>query len=816
MKRIIRSLLVLCLSLSLWLAPAAYAESGSEACSVTTTETWADFSRAAIDLINSAKGDVHTASVGSDYESGRLIVKMEGELPDISAFEPKAIIRDPENHYLIQFSSAKKAEECAAFLETDENVIYVEPDRIVSLADEPVEEYAPTDGNAAADGDGPEDGDAATDGDAPQTEAKSWGVSAIHADQYAADLISRGQTPRVIVAVVDTGVELSHPMLSGRLVDGYDFNEGDYIPNDENGHGTHVSGTIVDCTPGLNAMIMPIRVMDATGRGYFSTIALGIRYAAENGASVINMSFGGPGDDPYGDEAIALALQNGATPVAAAGNEAENNDKVHITPANNEECITVAAAGQDMSNAWFSNYGSAVDLAAPGVDILSAVLDQKYDYYSGTSMATPHVAAAAAMLLCDNPGLSPAAVSSMLRNAATDLGPIGWDPHYGAGFLNLDPFIQRPEYYTVSYMANGGQGAPRSQKKTPGEPLTLSSGKPVALEEYEKFTVKLDANGGVVNPASLSALKTTRYTFLNWNTRLDGSGRSYSPGDVYTDDESMTLYAQWDRKSETSTVKLPTPTREGYTFMGWATASDATSGSTDDVQPYGSMTLYAVWRESDVWSGSWGKLNWTLGKTGGALVISGSGAMDDFASADAWLAYREDIQSVVIESGVTSVGSYAFSRCKGLTSVSIPDSVTEVGEYAFHGCAGLTDVIFGGTQEQWSAVSIGASNAPLTDAAIRFGVVPDCVLPAFLTEIGEEAFSGAAFRYVKLPETTTVIGRLAFAECPNLRYIYIPAATTDIDRYAFVDVTDLTVFGKAGSYAETFADARGFHFVAVP
>ena len=816
MKRIIRSFLVLCMSLSLWLAPAAYAESGSEACSVTTTETWADFSRAAIDLINSAKGDVHSASVGSDYESGRLIVKVEGELPDISAFEPKAIIRDPENHYLIQFSSAKKAEECAAFLETDENVIYVEPDRIVSLADEPVEEYAPTDGNAAADGDGPEDGDAATDGDAPQTEAKSWGVSAIHADQYAADLISRGQTPRVIVAVVDTGVELSHPMLSGRLVDGYDFNEGDYIPNDENGHGTHVSGTIVDCTPGLNVMIMPIRVMDATGRGYLTTIALGLRYAAENGASVINMSYGGPGDDPYGDEAIALALQNGATPVAAAGNEAENNDKVHISPANNEKCITVAAAGQDMSNAWFSNYGSAVDLAAPGVDILSAVLDQKYDYYSGTSMATPHVAAAAAMLLCDNPGLSPAAVSSMLRNAATDLGPIGWDPHYGAGFLNLDPFIQRPEYYTVSYMANGGQGAPRSQKKTPGEPLTLSSGKPVALEEYEKFTVKLDANGGTVNPASLSALKTTRYTFQGWNTRLDGSGRSYSPGDVYTDDESMTLYAQWDRKSETSTVKLPTPTREGYTFMGWATASDATSGSTDDVRPDGSMTLYAVWRESDVWSGSWGELNWTLGKTGGALVISGSGAMDDFASADAWLAYREDIQSVVIESGVTSVGSYAFNRCKGLTSVSIPDSVTEVGEYAFHGCAGLTDVIFGGTQEQWSAVSIGASNAPLTDAAIRFGVIPDCVLPAFLTEIGEEAFSGAAFRYVKLPETTTVIGRLAFAECPNLRYIYIPAATTDIDRYAFVDVTDLTVFGKAGSCAETFADARGFHFVAVP
>ena len=816
MKRIIRSLLVLCLSLSLWLAPAAYAESGSEACSVTTTETWADFSRAAIDLINSAKGDVHTASVESDYESGRLIVKMEGELPDISAFEPKAIIRDPENHYLIQFSSAKKAEECAAFLETDENVIYVEPDRIVSLADEPVEEYAPTDGNAAADGDGPEDGDAATDGDAPQTEAKSWGVSAIHADQYAADLIARGQTPRVIVAVVDTGVELSHPMLSGRLVDGYDFNEGDYIPNDENGHGTHVSGTIVDCTPGLNVMIMPIRVMDAKGSGYFSTIALGIRYAAENGASVINMSFGGPGDDPYGDEAIALALQNGATPVAAAGNEAENNDEVYLSPANNEECITVAAAGQDMSNAWFSNYGSAVDLAAPGVDILSAVLDQKYDYYSGTSMATPHVAAAAAMLLCDNPGLSPAAVSSMLRNAATDLGPTGWDPHYGAGFLNLDPFIQKPEYYTVSYMANGGEGAPRSQKKTPGEPLTLSSGKPVALEKYEEFTVKLDANGGTVNPASLSALKTTRYTFQGWNTRLDGSGRSYSPGDVYTDDESMTLYAQWDRKSETSTVKLPTPTREGYTFMGWATASDATSGSTDDVQPYGSMTLYAVWRESDVWSGSWGELNWTLGKTGGALVISGSGAMDDFTSADAWLAYREDIQSVVIESGVTSVGSYAFSRCKGLTSVSIPDSVTEVGEYAFHGCAGLTDVIFGGTQEQWSAVSIGAGNAPLTDAAIRFGVVPDCVLPAFLTEIGEEAFSGAAFRYVKLPETTTVIGRLAFAECPNLRYIYIPAATTDIDRYAFVDVTDLTVFGKAGSCAETFADARGFRFVAVP
>ena len=169
-----------------------------------------------------------------------------------------------------------------------------------------------------------------------------------------------------------------------------------------------------------------------------------------------------------------------------------------------------------------------------------------------------------------------------------------------------------------------------------------------------------------------------------------------------------------------------------------------------------------------------------------------------------------------IPDGVTKIKRHAFMLCSDIISIVIPDSVIEIGEEAFNGCTNLTDVSFGGTQEQWSAVSIGINNAPLTGAAIRFGLVPDCVLPAFLTEIGEEAFSGAAFRYVKLPETCTVIGRLAFADCPNLRYIYIPAATTDIDRYAFVDVTDLTVFGKAGSYAETFANARGFSFVAVP
>ena len=182
--------------------------------------------------------------------------------------------------------------------------------------------------------------------------------------------------------------------------------------------------------------------------------------------------------------------------------------------------------------------------------------------------------------------------------------------------------------------------------------------------------------------------------------------------------------------------------------------------------------------------------------------------------------YCTSLRSVTIPSSVTSIGAGAFWNCDFLTSVTIPSSVTSIGDYAFSGCSSLTDVYYEGSQEQWAAISKDQGNDPLDVATIHYNTViipnPDLILPASLKTIEEEAFSGGAFVYVKLPEGTETIQARAFADSPNLKYIYIPESTTAIDGTAFENVTNLTILGKQGSSAENYAAANGFAFRESP
>ena len=407
----------------------------------------------------------------------------------------------------------------------------------------------------------------------------SWGVSGTHADAYADDLKSRNKTSAVKVAVVDTGVDSTHKFLKGRVKSGYDFIDNDIKPSDGNGHGTHVSGTIVDCTPGLNVQIIPVRVLGNDGSGTTLTVGEGVRFAADHGADVINLSLGG-GHSNYLDECIQYAIKHNVTVVVAAGNEHANTR--YACPAHIAKCITVSAVDQSKERAYFSNYGEAVDIAAPGVGIKSCIPGNKYATWNGTSMATPHVAAAAAMILLDNPGLSPNQVESKLRSAATDIGASGWDEYYGAGYLNLNPFVQsKPKQFTVAYNANGGSGAPANQTKTEGISLTLSSAVPV-----KSCTVTIDHGTGYTESRSIPA------TFTGWNTQPNGSGTAYARGGSYTADANVTLYAQWQHGVLGA---LPNITRAGYTFAGWYTAASGGSAVTASTVVTSNMTVYAHW-----------------------------------------------------------------------------------------------------------------------------------------------------------------------------------------------------------------------------
>ena len=254
-----------------------------------------------------------------------------------------------------------------------------------------------------------------------------WGLPTIHAPE-AWDLTTGSRTVRV--AVVDTGVEYDNADLAANITKlGLDFYSGDSDPRDENGHGTHVAGTIGALGNGFGVVgvnwqvdLMPIRVLGATGSGTTATIANGFVHAAQNGARIVNASLGGSSYDPVLEAAVANAP--GTLFVVAAGNGGsdrvgDDNDAFARAvypcnlPAPNIVCVAATDATDTL--ATFSNYGTtSVDVAAPGVGITSTYVGGIYASLSGTSMATPHVAGVAALMLARNPAATVAQLRASL------------------------------------------------------------------------------------------------------------------------------------------------------------------------------------------------------------------------------------------------------------------------------------------------------------------------------------------------------------------------------------------------------------------
>ncbi|MNK60372.1 Thermophilic serine proteinase precursor [compost metagenome] len=283
--------------------------------------------------------------------------------------------------------------------------------------------------------------------------------------------VARGKG--VIVAVVDTGVDLSHPDLRENLVSGISFvnqvevedwdNPGQTLvepfankgPIDDHGHGTHVAGTIAAAMNGIgvvgaapNAKIMPVKVLSHTRSGFGSDVASGIVWAVEHGAKVINLSLGVYGGSKPVERAVRYALAKGVVVVAAMGNDREDSYLeygIHPSyPAALPGVIAVGATDDRDQVASFSNAGKWISVSAPGVDILSTTptyevsdpLPYEYGSMSGTSMASPYVSGVAALLLSLYPNMTPAQVKARLESTADDVGIPGFDTFTGHGRIN--------------------------------------------------------------------------------------------------------------------------------------------------------------------------------------------------------------------------------------------------------------------------------------------------------------------------------------------------------------------------------------------
>lgn len=244
-----------------------------------------------------------------------------------------------------------------------------------------------------------------------------------------------------VIAVVDTGVDGSHDDLSGRLVAGYNAIKPGSSSKDGNGHGTMVAGVAAAGTNnGMGVAgaawlgrIMPIKVLNSDGSGQDWHIVNGIRWAAGHGAKVINVSLGGFEDNPALRDAVAYATSKGALVVAAAGNFGAN---LPVYPAAYPQVLAVGATDHSARLTDFSSWGSWVDVAAPGFDIVGPWLNDEYYILAGTSFSAPLVSGIAALARARYPGASPSSIHSRIRKTARDAGPRGIDPYYGWGFVD--------------------------------------------------------------------------------------------------------------------------------------------------------------------------------------------------------------------------------------------------------------------------------------------------------------------------------------------------------------------------------------------
>lgn len=381
-----------------------------------------------------------------------------------------------------------------------------------------------------------------------------WNRDAVRADAAPGPV----QGARIIVAVLDSGVYAGAAALDGvEVLPGRDFVEGDEDPTDDNGHGTHIASLIAGRPGGQAAplcpecVILPVKVLDSRGLGDARALAYGLRFAANNGAQVINMSMGfDPGYDPGEElaEAVAYARRSGIVMVASVGNEG----RIGATyPAAYPGVIAVAAVDYDGRRTAYSNISPAVAVAAPGGDdrdrdgdgipesILSDGLAKHGRggaepwLYSGTSQAAAHVSALAGRLLAH--GVPPSRVLPLLVETARDVEPRGFDVGTGAGIVDFAEAISRAGYAATAASGSGSAASPALGSDLPRPWSDL-----FACRVHEgrdgRFEVKLTDTHG--DPAPGAVL------FAHWRgttrvevARADGDGRiALDAGDLPVSD----------------------------------------------------------------------------------------------------------------------------------------------------------------------------------------------------------------------------------------------------------------------------------------
>ena len=429
--------------------------------------------------------------------------------------------------------------------------------------------------------------------------ASEWHLQTIQAPTAWDSSLGTGVT----IAILDSGVDGTHPDLKGKLVPGWNFYDRNADTSDVFGHGTKVAGSAAATSNNAtgvtgvawNAKIMPVRISDTAGYAFYSTIAEGIYWAADNGAKVVNVSYA-----VHGSASVQTAANYLKTKGGLLINSAGNSGALDATLANSAMISVSATAIGDVRASW-SSYGDYVDVSAPGVGIWTTVRGGGYAAVSGTSFSSPITAGVVALMMSANPALKPTELENILKTTALDLGSAGADREFGAGRINAAAAVQKA--LSLIAAATADVTAPKVAITAPGAG-TVKGIVPVNVSATDNIgvtKVELYANGVLV-----ATDVTPAYSF-SWDTRklADGAAglvaKAYdSAGNIASSTSLSVTIANAVVAAAPVEIILDNAalgvqdSTGGKTFVGTWCASSGTS-------PYGATSLYSCGTVADAY-----------------------------------------------------------------------------------------------------------------------------------------------------------------------------------------------------------------------
>ena len=454
----------------------------------------------------SIRNDAYGGSSHQDFVPGELLIKFRAgtsdqDMRNLSAENGLSVIQDISELGIKRVAIPQGLEEeMSRRLSSNPLVVYAEPNGIVTGT------TIPNDTNYGL----------------------QWNMGKINATQ-AWDITTGSSN--ITIAIVDSGVDYSHLDLNDpqKLLPGWDYVNNDNNAQDDFGHGTHVAGIAAASTNNgrgvagvaWGSKILPVKVLDNTNHGTNANVALGIRYAVDHGAKVINLSLGSSTDSTSVRDQINFAYSQNVVVVASAGNDGTS---AYSYPASNDHVISVAATDSNDAHPSFSQYNDKVAVAAPGVaasgaGIYSTYWSNAYAYMYGTSMAAPHVSGLAALLLSQNSSLTPDQIKYQLEANAEHKGTLKFDPQYGFGRINAY-FALRTH---INYLM------PWYDEQSVGMQNWVMTANPSTNTSGLNYSITTGANVA-------SNLKGTNYAIPGLSRGLDFSGTQNGPVKVSSSD----------------------------------------------------------------------------------------------------------------------------------------------------------------------------------------------------------------------------------------------------------------------------------------